>query len=152
VDAAEDDIHNTTSLDLSGLGATRVTSRIYDMVELRDLNLSNNKLARISPNIQYFQQYDFAISATCTMHANSTVTCAGWKSWMSTTTASPRYPRRWRSCWSSPIWMSATTRSPPTRAECTSYVSTHALSQCACNRAVVSVLVNLIYAGMAVIC
>jgi Leucine-rich repeat (LRR) protein len=55
VDTAEDDLRSTTALDLSGLGATRVTSRIYDLAELRELNLSHNKLTRISPNIQYFQ-------------------------------------------------------------------------------------------------
>jgi Leucine-rich repeat (LRR) protein len=55
VDTAEDDLRNTIALDLSGLGATRVTSRIYDLAELRELNLSHNKLARLSPNIQYFQ-------------------------------------------------------------------------------------------------
>lgn len=56
MDAGEDGLHQTTQLDLSGLGASRVTSRIYDMVELRKLNLSDNKLKRISPNIQYFQK------------------------------------------------------------------------------------------------
>lgn len=56
MDAAEDDLHNTQQLDLSGLGASRVTSRIYDLIELRELNLSHNKLTRISPNVQYFER------------------------------------------------------------------------------------------------
>lgn len=54
VDAGEDNLHQTTALDLSGLGAQYITSRIYDMVELQYLNLSDNRLKRISPNIQYF--------------------------------------------------------------------------------------------------
>jgi Leucine-rich repeat (LRR) protein len=57
VDQGEDDLHNTTYLDLSGLGATRLTSRIYDLVELKELNISDNKLNRISPNIQYLARY-----------------------------------------------------------------------------------------------
>jgi Leucine-rich repeat (LRR) protein len=57
VDQGEDDLHNTTHLDLSGLGATRLTSRIYDLIELKELNISDNKLNRISPNIQYLARY-----------------------------------------------------------------------------------------------
>ena len=54
VDQGEDQLHETRAMDLSGLGAQRVTSRIYDLVELQYLNLSDNRLTRISPNIQYF--------------------------------------------------------------------------------------------------
>lgn len=57
VDHGEDHLHETTALDMSGLGAARITSRIYDLVELRELNISCNKLTRISPNIQYFAKY-----------------------------------------------------------------------------------------------
>lgn len=56
VDVGEDNLHETTALDLSGLGAKYITSRIYDMVELQYLNLSDNRLKRISPNIQYFSK------------------------------------------------------------------------------------------------
>ena len=56
VDAGEDDIPHTQRLSLAGLGATRITSRIYDLTELRELDLSDNKLWRMSPNLQYLTQ------------------------------------------------------------------------------------------------
>ena len=54
VDEGEDNIVETKALDLSGIGAYRISSRIYDLAELTYLNLSDNHLGRISPNIQYF--------------------------------------------------------------------------------------------------
>ncbi|KAG5185519.1 hypothetical protein JKP88DRAFT_311942 [Tribonema minus] len=39
------------ALDLSGLGVTRITSRMYDLRGLRALVLANNALERISPDI-----------------------------------------------------------------------------------------------------
>lgn len=55
VDEIEDE-KRITELNLSGIGAKRFTSRIYDFAHLISLNLSNNKLRRISPNIQYMQK------------------------------------------------------------------------------------------------
>ena len=54
MDHGEDNIDETTALDLSGLGAHRISSRIYDLAGLTYLNISDNQLTRISPNIQYF--------------------------------------------------------------------------------------------------
>eukprot|EP00957_Ditylum_brightwellii_P106643 8136139-Ditylum_brightwellii.AAC.1 len=53
VDDAEDSPDNSSLLlDLSNLGAPRVSSRIYDLgTKLISLNLSGNKLSRISPDI-----------------------------------------------------------------------------------------------------
>lgn len=56
VDQGEDNILETQALDLSGLGAHRISSRIYDLAELTYLNISDNQLTRISPNIQYFEK------------------------------------------------------------------------------------------------
>lgn len=53
VDYGEDHIHETTELDLSRLGASRFTSRLYDLDELRALDLSRNKLTRLSPDLKY---------------------------------------------------------------------------------------------------
>ena len=52
VDTCEDD-QRLNALDVSGIGATRFTSRIYDLTSLETLNLSHNKLKVLSKNIQY---------------------------------------------------------------------------------------------------
>jgi Leucine-rich repeat (LRR) protein len=51
-----DNILETRTLNLSGVAADRISSRIYDLVELRDLDLSDNRLRRVSPNIQYLNK------------------------------------------------------------------------------------------------
>lgn len=56
VDNAEDNIATTTTLNLSKFGAHFITSRIYDLEELLELNLSHNNLTRLSPNIQYLSK------------------------------------------------------------------------------------------------
>lgn len=56
VDAGEDHLAETQELSLAALSATRVSSRLYDLVELRTLDLSQNKLFRISPNIQFLSK------------------------------------------------------------------------------------------------
>lgn len=53
IDKAEDNIHQTFELNLSNFGAYRFSSRIYDLVDLKMLNLSYNHLHRLSSNIQY---------------------------------------------------------------------------------------------------
>ncbi len=57
VDAGEDNISNTFELDLSNIGAKRFSSRIYDLVQLRRLNLSYNYLRKISDNIQFLSKW-----------------------------------------------------------------------------------------------
>jgi len=47
-----------TELDLTGIGATRFTSRIYDLTALTTLNLSHNKLTALSRNIQYLDSLE----------------------------------------------------------------------------------------------
>ncbi len=56
VDVVEDDRKLFLELDLSGIGASRITSRIYDLTDLTTLILRDNKLTRLSPNIQYLVQ------------------------------------------------------------------------------------------------
>ena len=53
VDQGEDNIPETVEFDLSGIGASRFTSRLYELTELRKLCLAKNKLTRISKDIQY---------------------------------------------------------------------------------------------------
>eukprot|EP01036_Dinobryon_divergens_P025018 gene25018-33527_t len=53
VDTVEDDMDEQLSLDLSGIGARHITSRIYDFSPLTALNLSGNRLRRLSDDIQY---------------------------------------------------------------------------------------------------
>lgn len=61
VDAGEDNIASTTELDLSGIGATRFTSRLYDLDELKTLVLARNRLARVSPDMQYLTKYNCSL-------------------------------------------------------------------------------------------
>jgi hypothetical protein len=58
IDACEDRTDKKASLELnlSGIGATRFSSRIYDLSHLRRLVLSNNQLKRISPEIKYLMR------------------------------------------------------------------------------------------------
>jgi hypothetical protein len=58
IDACEDRTDKKASLELnlSGLGATRFSSRIYDLGHLRRLVLSNNQLKRISREIKYLMR------------------------------------------------------------------------------------------------
>lgn len=53
VDEAEDSMHGARPelLDLSMLDMVRVTSRVYDLKWLRGLDLSHNRLTRISPDL-----------------------------------------------------------------------------------------------------
>ncbi|CAM9838777.1 unnamed protein product, partial [Choristocarpus tenellus] len=53
VDDAEDSVEGARPvlLDLSGLGAIRVSSRVYNMHWLKQLNLARNNLCRVSPDI-----------------------------------------------------------------------------------------------------
>ena len=55
VDACEDreDKAATLTLDLSGLGAQRFTSRLYDLSHLTRLALANNQLTRLNPDIKF---------------------------------------------------------------------------------------------------
>jgi Leucine-rich repeat (LRR) protein len=55
IDACEDreDKKATLELNLSGIGATRFSSRIYDLVHLRRLVLSNNNLTKINTDIKF---------------------------------------------------------------------------------------------------
>lgn len=59
VDTAEDNTYETLELDLSHLNAPYLSSRVYDLHELRALNISNNQLIRLSPNIQYLDKLEF---------------------------------------------------------------------------------------------
>jgi hypothetical protein len=56
IDKCEDNIKTTIELDLSKFGAARFTSRIYDLHELKNLNISHNNVRRISANIQYLSK------------------------------------------------------------------------------------------------
>jgi hypothetical protein len=56
VDEGEDHIEETTTLSLAGLGAGRFTSRLYDLDGLTSLDLSDNRLMRVSPDIQYLHK------------------------------------------------------------------------------------------------
>lgn len=56
VDYAEDNHLTALDLDLSHLNARHVTSRIYDLTRLQTLNLSHNKLKKISTDIQYLSK------------------------------------------------------------------------------------------------
>jgi hypothetical protein len=66
VDEVEDHVHDTVELDLSRIGATRFSSRLYDLDALRVLNLSHNRLSRLSPDIQYLGKYVDDINALLT--------------------------------------------------------------------------------------
>lgn len=56
VDKAEDNVYETFELDLSDLKAPHISSRVYDLHELKTLNISKNRLGRINPNIQYLDK------------------------------------------------------------------------------------------------
>jgi hypothetical protein len=60
VDACEDreDKQASLALDLSGLGATRFTSRIYDLTHITRLVLSNNQLLRLNPDIKFLDKLE----------------------------------------------------------------------------------------------
>lgn len=60
IDACEDRTDKKASLELnlSGIGASRFSSRIYDLSHLRRLILSNNKLTRISSEIKYLMNLE----------------------------------------------------------------------------------------------
>jgi Leucine-rich repeat (LRR) protein len=57
VDHAEDNRKTVIQLDVSGIGATKFTSRLYDLTKLTKLNMSHNKLPKISANIKFLNQY-----------------------------------------------------------------------------------------------
>ena len=57
VDTNEDN-QELIELDLTGIGATRFTSRLYDLTSLTSLNLSHNHLLVISRNIQYLDNLE----------------------------------------------------------------------------------------------
>lgn len=56
MDKAEDNVYETFELDLSDLKAPHISSRVYDLHELKTLNISKNRLGRINPNIQYLDK------------------------------------------------------------------------------------------------
>ena len=69
VDTNEDN-QELTSLDLTGIGATRFTSRLYDLTSLTSLNLSHNNLLVISRNIQYLdnlEEFDMSYNQLSTL-------------------------------------------------------------------------------------
>ena len=54
MDAAEDDwVGKEIYLDMSGLGAAYISSRLFDVSNLHTLNLENNKLKKLSDQISY---------------------------------------------------------------------------------------------------
>jgi hypothetical protein len=53
MDNAVDDIPEALVIDLSDCGATRISTRLYDCIEVRELYLSKNKLRKILPEVQY---------------------------------------------------------------------------------------------------
>jgi Leucine-rich repeat (LRR) protein len=57
VDVGVDNIDDTKELNLSHIGSTRFSSRIYDCSYLQILNISHNKLKRISTDIHYFIKF-----------------------------------------------------------------------------------------------
>lgn len=63
IDECEDreDKKATLELNLSGIGADRFSSRIYDLQHIKRLVLSNNKLTRINPDIKYLIKYVLCI-------------------------------------------------------------------------------------------
>lgn len=52
IDGAEDE-GKPTALDLSHLGAEKLSSRVYDLISLKSLDLSHNKLSELSTDLQY---------------------------------------------------------------------------------------------------
>lgn len=56
VDDAEDHIYDTFELNLSKLNSPHISSRVYDLHELKTLDLSYNRLVRLNPNIQYLDK------------------------------------------------------------------------------------------------
>ena len=60
VDMCEDreDKIATLTLNMSGLGATRFTSRIYDLTHITQLILSNNKLLRLNPDVKFLDKLE----------------------------------------------------------------------------------------------
>jgi Leucine-rich repeat (LRR) protein len=56
VDYAEDNRKTVLELDLSGIGAVKFTSRVFDLTKLTKLNMSNNKLRKISVFIKFLTQ------------------------------------------------------------------------------------------------
>ena len=55
---------NTIQLDLSHLGSTHITARIYDILTMKKLQLNNNHLKHLSTELQYLVRYD-KISVCC---------------------------------------------------------------------------------------
>ena len=54
MDAADDDWTGAEIvLDMSGLGASYISSRLWDLSNLHTLNLENNKLTKIGDQIAY---------------------------------------------------------------------------------------------------
>ena len=53
MDAAVDNISEAFVLDLSDAGAKKISTRLYDLLELKHLNISKNKLWKFLPEIQY---------------------------------------------------------------------------------------------------
>jgi hypothetical protein len=54
MDAADDDWYGSEIiLDMSGLGANYISSRLWDLSNLHTLNLENNKLTKIGDQIAY---------------------------------------------------------------------------------------------------
>ena len=58
VDIAEDDWSNKClQLNLSDFGARYITSRIYDISNLRTLILENNRIKKLSDQLSYLTKY-----------------------------------------------------------------------------------------------
>lgn len=53
VDNVEDKMEESLTLDLSGINAKHITSRIYDFTQLTSLNISHNRIRRLPDDIQY---------------------------------------------------------------------------------------------------
>lgn len=57
VDEAEDNRKTVHELNLSGVGAVKFTSRLYDLTKLTKLVMSHNKMRKISVYIKFLNQY-----------------------------------------------------------------------------------------------
>ena len=49
-----EDTEDLVDLDLTGIGAKKFTSRIYDLDKLNSLMMANNRLRKLSADVQYF--------------------------------------------------------------------------------------------------
>ncbi len=53
MDEAVDNIPEAFVLNLSDCGATRISTRLYDCIEIKELDMSHNRLRKVLPEIQY---------------------------------------------------------------------------------------------------